>query len=62
MNIILGSTGAAKAVGEVLPALKGKLTGIALAFPVPTGSVVDLTANLASSYQGRNQRRYEAGC
>ncbi|MFO0886526.1 MAG: type I glyceraldehyde-3-phosphate dehydrogenase [Pirellulales bacterium] len=46
LNIIPSSTGAAKAVGEVLPALKGKLTGIALRVPVPTGSVVDLTANL----------------
>jgi len=42
-NIIPTTTGAAKAVGEVIPALKGKLTGIALRVPVPTGSVVDLT-------------------
>ncbi len=47
VSIIPSSTGAAKAVGEVLPALKGKLTGFALRVPVPTGSVVDLTANLA---------------
>jgi glyceraldehyde 3-phosphate dehydrogenase len=47
VNIIPSSTGAAKAVGEVLPALKGKLTGFALRVPVVTGSVVDLTANLA---------------
>ncbi|MGI8981681.1 MAG: type I glyceraldehyde-3-phosphate dehydrogenase [Pirellulaceae bacterium] len=46
VNIIPSSTGAAKAVGEVLPDLKGKLTGIALRVPVVTGSVVDLTANL----------------
>jgi glyceraldehyde 3-phosphate dehydrogenase len=46
VSIIPSSTGAAKAVGEVLPALKGKLTGFALRVPVPTGSVVDLTANL----------------
>jgi len=44
INIIPTSTGAAKAVGEVYPELKGKLTGIALRVPVPTGSVVDLTA------------------
>ncbi len=45
-NIIPTSTGAAKAVGLVIPALNGKLTGIALRVPVATGSVVDLTANL----------------
>ncbi|MEY4642980.1 MAG: type glyceraldehyde-3-phosphate dehydrogenase [Pseudomonadota bacterium] len=48
-NIIPTSTGAAKAVGEVLPALKGKLHGIAARVPVPDGSVVDLFARL-----GRN--------
>lgn len=46
-NIIPTTTGAAQAVGLVIPELKGKLTGIALRVPVPTGSVVDLTANLA---------------
>jgi len=45
-NIIPTTTGAAKAVGLVIPELKGKLTGIALRVPVPTGSVVDLTAVL----------------
>jgi len=43
-NIIPTTTGAAKAVGEVIPDLKGKLTGIAMRVPVSTGSVVDLTA------------------
>jgi glyceraldehyde 3-phosphate dehydrogenase len=43
LNIIPTSTGAAKAVGEVLPELQGKLTGISLRVPTPTGSVVDLT-------------------
>ncbi len=47
LNIIPTSTGAAKAVGLVIPELKGKLTGIAMRVPVPTGSVVDLTVNLA---------------
>jgi glyceraldehyde 3-phosphate dehydrogenase len=42
LNIIPTSTGAAKAVGLVIPALKGKMTGISLRVPVPTGSVVDL--------------------
>jgi glyceraldehyde 3-phosphate dehydrogenase len=47
-NIIPTSTGAAKAVGLVIPELNGKLTGISLRVPVATGSVVDLTVNLAS--------------
>jgi len=42
-NLIPSSTGAAKAVGLVLPELKGKLTGMAFRVPVPTVSVVDLT-------------------
>ncbi len=46
LNIIPTSTGAAKAVGLVIPKLKGKLTGIAMRVPVGTGSVVDLTVNL----------------
>jgi len=48
-NIIPTSTGAAKAVGLVIPELDGKLTGIALRVPVPTGSVVDLTVNLSKA-------------
>lgn len=44
LNIIPTTTGAAKAVGLVIPDLKGKLTGISLRVPTPTGSVVDLTA------------------
>ena len=47
INLIPASTGAAKAVGLVLPDLEGKLTGFAVRAPVPTGSVVDLTAVLA---------------
>ncbi len=48
-NIIPTTTGAAKAVGLVIPELKGKLTGISLRVPVPTGSVVDLTTLMARS-------------
>ena len=47
INLIPASTGAAKAVGLVLPELQGKLSGFAIRAPVPTGSVVDLTVLLA---------------
>ena len=48
-NIIPASTGAASAIGLVIPSLKGKLDGSAMRVPVPTGSVIDLTLEL-----GRN--------
>jgi glyceraldehyde 3-phosphate dehydrogenase len=52
-NIIPSSTGAAKAVGKVIPSLNGKLTGMAFRVPTPDVSVVDLTVNLAkgASYE-----------
>jgi glyceraldehyde 3-phosphate dehydrogenase len=53
-NIIPSSTGAAKAVGKVIPALNGKLTGMAFRVPTMDVSVVDLTVNLGKkvSYEG----------
>src|SRR5262245_55871835 len=46
LNIVPTSTGAAKAIGLVLPDLKGKLDGFALRVPVPTGSATDLTVEV----------------
>jgi glyceraldehyde 3-phosphate dehydrogenase len=47
LNIIPASTGAAKAIGEVIPELKGKLDGMAMRVPVPDGSVTDLVVVLS---------------
>ena len=47
VSIIPTTTGAAKAVGKVIPALNGKLNGMAMRVPTPDGSVVDLTVELA---------------
>jgi glyceraldehyde 3-phosphate dehydrogenase len=47
LSIVPTSTGAAKAIGLVLPNLKGKLDGYALRVPIPTGSATDLTVNVA---------------
>ena len=49
MNIVPTTTGAAKAVGLVLPHLSGKLDGFALRVPVPDGSITDLTAELSKN-------------
>jgi len=61
-NIIPSSTGAAKAVGKVIPELNGKLTGMAFRVPTTDVSVVDLTVRLASdaSYDQIKQRVKEA--
>jgi glyceraldehyde 3-phosphate dehydrogenase len=57
LNLIPASTGAAKAVGLVIPELQGKLSGFAVRAPVPTGSVVDLTfeAGRKTSVEELNQ-------
>ena len=49
VNIVPSSTGAAKAIGEVIPELKGKLNGGAFRVPTPDGSLTDFTANLKKS-------------
>jgi glyceraldehyde 3-phosphate dehydrogenase len=55
-NIIPSSTGAAKAVGKVIPSLNGKLTGMSFRVPTPDVSVVDLTVRL------EKETTYEAIC
>jgi len=57
LNVVPTSTGAAKAIGLVLPELKGKLDGYALRVPVPTGSIVDLSfeASRETSVEEVNQ-------
>jgi glyceraldehyde 3-phosphate dehydrogenase len=46
LNIVPASTGAARAIGEVIPELKGRLDGMAMRVPVPDGSVTDLVVDL----------------
>lgn len=62
INIIPSTTGAAKAVGLVLPAVKGKLTGMSFRVPTPTVSVVDLTVKVSkpTSYEEICQKMKEA--
>jgi glyceraldehyde 3-phosphate dehydrogenase len=57
INLVPTSTGAAKAIGLVIPELKGKLNGVAVRAPVPTGSVVDLvfTASRDTSVEEINE-------
>ena len=57
LSIIPTSTGAARAIGEVLPAMKGKLDGIALRVPTPDGSVVDLTVEVGRETTVRGGQR-----
>ena len=61
-NIIPTTTGAARAVGKVLPGLKGKLDGLAIRVPVPDGSVVDLVVRLGkeTTADGINHAMKEA--
>ncbi len=63
VNIIPTTTGAAKAIGEVIPELKGKLDGTARRVPVPDGSLIDLTVNVKNppkSIEEVNERFKEA--
>ena len=62
LNIIPSSTGAAKAVGMVLPAVNGKITGMAFRVPTPTVSAVDLTVKTekSTSYEEICQKMKEA--
>src|SRR5436190_11864162 len=49
LSIIPSTTGAARAIGVVLPELKGRLDGTSLRVPTPTGSITDLTAELSTA-------------
>ena len=59
VNIVPNSTGAAKAIGLVIPALAGKLDGSAQRVPTPTGSLTELTAVCTKSYSSRCKCSYE---
>ncbi|MCQ2352139.1 MAG: type I glyceraldehyde-3-phosphate dehydrogenase [Victivallaceae bacterium] len=61
-NIIPSSTGAAKAVGKVLPQLNGKLTGMSMRVPTSDVSVVDLTVELAKAPAADKDAAYQAIC
>ena len=61
VNLIPASTGAAKAIGLVIPELNGKLHGFAVRAPVPTGSVVDLTVEANRETTRRGDQRGDEG-
>jgi glyceraldehyde 3-phosphate dehydrogenase len=61
-NIIPSTTGAAKAVGKVIPALNGKLTGISMRVPCPDVSVVDLTCELEKAAGKDKEEAYKNIC
>jgi len=61
LNLIPSTTGAAKAVGLVLPEVKGKLTGMAFRVPTPTVSVVDLTVRTVKDTSYAEIRGHEEG-
>lgn len=61
-NIIPSTTGAAKAVGKVIPELNGKLTGISMRIPSPDVSVVDLTCELEKSAGATKDEAYKNIC
>jgi len=60
LNIIPTTTGAAKAIGLVIPDLKGKMDGYALRVPTPTGSLTDLTVELREPVPGDNPEDWKA--
>ena len=62
VNIVPTSTGAARAIGDVIPELKGKIDGMAMRVPVPDGSLVDFTLKLSRSVtvDDINQAMYQA--
>ena len=57
LNMVPTSTGAAKAIGLVMPQLKGKLDGYAIRVPTPTGSATDLTVQVGVRCRSRRSRR-----
>ena len=57
INLIPTSTGAARAIGDVLPELKGKVDGMSMRAPVPIGSIVDLVVQVGSRADRRRGQR-----